>query len=210
MIFTKSYGIAFLIFITSYTLLLLPQINLNRFYAEYFCKLGNYLYQDFHRGGFVRLSVQDDKGKNDISLFLSKSSWIRDGQLKGVSTNKASDRIGYLITAFFVALTLATPVSLKRKTIALILGLLIITAFIMLKLNIIIMEAYTHVEWFGLFQDLNEKERIRFWYKNFAAPATYGYSFVLIVWLGLVLGKNEWRKITGLMEDFVSVKQVKK
>lgn len=208
--FTRKTGIALLIFLASYTILLLPQINLNRVYAEYFCKLGNRLYKDFPRGGFVRLSTQSDKGKNDISLFISKSEWIENGQLMGVSTNKASDRIGYLISAFFVALTLATPVSWKRKSVALLLGLAIITAFVMLKLYIIILEAYTHVEWFGLFQEPAEKERIRFWYGNFAAPATYGYSFVLIVWLAMSIGKKEWRHITGFMRDFMPVQPSKK
>lgn len=187
------------IFIVAYTLLLLPHINLNRVYAEYFCKLGNRLYETTPQGGFVRLSTQTDQGKNDIALFISRSDWITDGQLMGVTTNKASDRIGYLITAFFLALTLATPLNWKRKMFALGLGFILMTAFVMLKLYIIILHSYTLVDWLGLYQEAAEKERIQFWYNQFAAPATYGYSFVVIVWLAVSIGRKEWMLLNNYM-----------
>jgi hypothetical protein len=183
------------VFIVLYTMLLLPQININRLYAEYFCSVGNFLFEDFPRGGFVNLKTQTDKGGNDISLFLSRADWMEGTKIKGVTANKDSDRIGYLITAFFIALTLATPVSWKRKLLALFLGFIITTAFVMLKMYIIILNSYTLVDWFGLFQEASEKETIQFWYSRFAAPATYGYSFVIIVWLALSIGKKEWKAL---------------
>ncbi len=201
MIKKKKIIVSASVFIVVYTLLLLPQININRVYAEFFCKLGNRLFEDFPRGGFVRLSNQTDRGKNDIALFLSKSDWKKDGQLIGVTADKASDRIGYLITAFFFALALSTPVNWKRKLLVVLLGLLLMTAFVMLKLYIIILQAYTLVDWFGLYQEAAEKERIQFWYSNFAAPATYGYSFAVIVWLALSIGKNEWKHLNTLLVD---------
>jgi hypothetical protein len=207
MIKTRKVILSVLIFIVVYTLLLLPQINVNRAYAELFCKLGNYLFRDFPRGGFVKLSTQSDRGKNDIALFLSRADWIKERKLSGVTTDKASDRIGYLITAFFVAITLATPVSWKRKLIALVLGLILITAFVMLKLYIIILQSYTLVDWFGLYQEAAEKERIQFWYSHFAAPATYGYSFAMIVWLALNIGPKEWRQMNKLIVQSMPVKK---
>jgi hypothetical protein len=196
-----------LIFVAVYTLLLLPQINANRVYAELFCKLGNYLYRDFPRGGYVKLSTQSDKGKNDIALFLSRTDWIKGKKLTGVTTDKASDRIGYLITAFYVALALATPVSRKRKLAAMLLGMILMTAFVMLKLYIIILQSYTLVDWFGLYQETAEKERIQFWYSHFAAPATYGYSFAMIVWLALSIGPKEWKQLNKLMIQKMPVRK---
>ena len=190
---------SFAAFTAVYLLLLLPQVNMNGVYAEQFCKLGNYLYKDFPQGGYVRLTTQTDKGKNDIALFLSNASWIENGKLTGVTTNKASDRIGYLITAFFAALVIATPVSWKRKLVALIVGLTLVTAFVMLKLYVIILQAYTQVDWFGLYQDPVAKQSIQFWHENFAAPASYGYSFVVIVWLALSIGPREWKHLNRLL-----------
>lgn len=201
MINKKKIIVSASVFIVVYTLLLLPQINTNRVYAELFCRLGNRLFEDFPRGGFVRLSIQTDRGKNDIALFLSKSDWKKDGQLIGVTADKASDRIGYLITAFFFALAVATPVNWKRKLVVVSLGLLLMTAFVMLKLYIIILQAYTLVDWFGLYQEAAEKERIQFWYNNFAAPATYGYSYAVIVWLALSIGRKEWKHLNTLLVD---------
>lgn len=199
MIKARRLIFSFVAFIAVYLLLLLPQVNMNEIYAEQFCKLGNYLFADFPQGGYVRLTTQDDKGKNDISLFLSNASWVENGKLTGVSTNKASDRIGYLITAFFAALVIATPLKWKRKLLTLILGLVLVTAFVMLKLYVIILQAFTQVDWFGLFQEPSAMENIQFWYENFAAPASYGYSFAVIVWLALSMGTREWKHLNSLL-----------
>jgi hypothetical protein len=197
MISTKKILLSVAAFVALYGLLLLPQLKINRLYAEYFCSVGNFVFEDFPRGGFVNLKTQTEKGGNDIALFLSRADWMEGTKIKGVTTNKASDRIGYLITAFFVALTLVTPVSWKRKSIALVLGFLIVTAFVMLKMYIIILNAYTLVDWFGLYQEPAEKARIQFWYEHFAAPASYGYSFVVVVWLALVVRKKEWKLLNA-------------
>ncbi|MBE0638414.1 MAG: hypothetical protein IH598_07835 [Bacteroidales bacterium] len=207
MITTRKALLSVLIFIVVYTLLLIPQINVNKAYAELFCKLGNYLYRDFPRGGYVKLSIQSDRGKNDIALFLSRADWIKERKLTGVTTDKASDRIGYLITAFYVALVLSTPMSWKRKVVALVLGLVLMTAFVMLKVYIIILQSYTLVDWFDLYQEPAEKEKIQFWYSHFAAPATYGYSFAVILWLALSIGKKEWKQLNALMVAKISVKK---
>ncbi len=197
MISTKKILLSVVLFIVLYTMLLLPQLHINKLYAEYLCGVGNFLFEDFPRGGFVNLKTQTEKGGNDIALFLSRADWMEGTKIKGVTANKASDRIGYLITAFFAALTLATPVSWKRKSIAIMLGLIIITAFVMLKMYIIILNAYTLVDWFGLYQEPAEKARIQFWYDNFAASATYGYSFVVVVWLALVVRKKDWKLLNA-------------
>ena len=207
MISTKKIIVSVLTFILVYTALLLPRININKHYAELFCSVGNFLFEDFPRGGFVNLKTQDDKGVNDIALFISKAEWMEGTKIKGVTANKASDRIGYLITAFFVALTLATPVSWKRKSIALVLGFIIVTAFVMLKMYIIILNSYTLVDWFGLYQESPGKENIQFWYNHFAAPATYGYSFVIIVWLSVCIGKKEWKKMNDMITNMLPEKQ---
>jgi len=206
MIATKKILISVGVFIVLYTLLLLPQLNVNRLYADYFCSVGNFLFEDFPRGGFVNLKTQTDKGGNDIALFLSRADWMEGTKIKGVTANKASDRIGYLITAFFIALTLATPISWKRKSIALVLGMIIVTAFVMLKMYIIILNSYTLVDWFGLYQEPTEKETIQFWYMRFAAPATYGYSFVIIVWLALSIGKKEWKALNSYISKIIPKK----
>jgi hypothetical protein len=201
MIKTKKIIVSLLTFILVYTLFLLPQINVNRVYADFFCSVGNFLFKDFPGGGYVNLKTQSGKGGNDIALFISKADWMEGTKIKGVTANKASDRIGYLITAFFIALTLATPVSWKRKSTALVLGFILVTAFVMLKMYIIILYSYTLVDWFGLYQESPEKENIQLWYDRFAAPATYGYSFVLIVWLSLSIGKKEWKAMNAYVAD---------
>jgi len=150
--------------------LLLPQTHANKTYSRLFCKVGNYLFKDFPQGGYVNLKSQTDKGKNDIALFISKSEWLEGGKIKGVTTDKASDLIGFLITVFYLSLTIATPVSWKRRIVALTAGFVLLTAFVMLKLYIIILYSYTLVPWFGLYQGTAEKESIQFWYTHLQDP----------------------------------------
>lgn len=188
MLSTRQITISLAIFLATYILLMLPASRGNKLYCEALCKVGNTCYQHFSRGGYVRFSPQHDKGKNDIELFISRSDWIDGGKLTGASAPKASDRIGYLITAFFAALMLATPMPWKRKLVVLPAGLLLVNAFVLLKLRIIILHAYTQVPIFDLYQEEATKQTIGWWYQHVAANATLGYSVVMVVWLGMVVG----------------------
>lgn len=190
-----------IIFVIVYTILLLPDAGMGRIYCRVLCYTGNFLYQDFSRGGYVRLSPQDDQSKNDIAMFISRSDWKQSGKLTGVTTDKASDLIGYLITAFFTALMLATPLPWKRKLIVLPAGLILITAFVLLKLRIIILHAFTQVPWFELYQEEATKQTIGWWYEHFGAPATQGYAFVVAVWMALTIGRKQWRQINTLISS---------
>ena len=91
MIKSKNVIIPILIFDLVYTMLLLPWINANRIFAEFFCSVGNFLFKDFPHGGFVNLKTQTDKGENDIPLFISKAEWTKGTKIKGVTTDKASE-----------------------------------------------------------------------------------------------------------------------
>lgn len=189
----RTLWISLVIFLATYTLLMLPETRANQFYCKALCQIGNKLYQNFSHGGYVRFSPQTDKGKNDIALFISRSDWKQGGKLIGATTDKASDRIGFLITAFFTALMLATPMSWKRKLFAVPAGLIILTAFVLLKLRIIILHAYTQVPIFDLYQEEVAKQSIGWWYHHMAANATMGYSVALIIWIAF-----SFNTITGI------------
>jgi hypothetical protein len=214
MIKTRKIILSAVIFAGVYTLLILPQLNVNRLYAEFLSETGTLLFKKFPGGGYVKLKTQTGKGKNDLALFISRADWKEGTKITGVTANKASDRIGYLITAFFLALALTTPLPWKRKLILVIGGFIIVTLFVLLKLYIIIMYSYTLVDWFQLYQEPAQKARIGFWYSHFAAPATYGYSFVIILWLALSIGPKQWKKlnqaISGYMKPIDGSKKVKK
>jgi len=202
MIKTKKIVISAVVFICVYTLLLLPQLNVNRVYAGFLAETGSFVFKHFPGDGYVNLKTQTGKGKNDLALFISRTDWMEGTKIKGVTANKASDRIGYLITAFFLSLALATPLPWKRKLFVVLGGFVLITLFVLLKFYIIILYAYTQVDWFGLYQESAQKERIGFWYSNFAAPATYGYSFAVILWLALSIGRKQWNSLSNAMAGY--------
>ena len=195
MISNRKIYLSLAIFAAVYTILLIPGSGAGRLYCQGLCYAGNKLFGDFSQGGYVQFTPVYDQGKNDLSLFISRSDWKHAGKLTGASAPKASDRIGFLITAFFTALMLATPMHWKRKLIALPAGLLLITAFVMLKLRIIILHAYTQVPIFGLYQEESAKQSIAWWYQHVAAQATMGYTVVVVVWLSLALASVSFAEL---------------
>jgi hypothetical protein len=91
--------------------------------------------------------------------------------------------------------------SWKRKAIVLPTGLLLITTFVLLKLYIIILHAYTQVPIFDLYQEEATIQSIGWWYQHVAANATLGYSVVVVVWVALSIGRKEWQQINALISS---------
>jgi hypothetical protein len=193
------------IFIITYTLQLLPQTGMDRKYAEFYCSFGNKLFKHFGNEGYVELNTQE--GKNNISLFISKYSTLDNGKLKGQYFNISSNMLAYYYVAFLISLILATPLTWKRKIFAFTVGLIIITVFVMLKLWVNIYFYFASTAWIGLYQDAGTKESINFWHQYFAGPMTLGYSVVVIVWLGLCIGKKEWKKLNGVLMEITANKK---
>jgi hypothetical protein len=208
----KSYktGVRIIaIFSVCYILLLIPQTGFQSRYDKFLCNIGNVFFHEFGKEGIVQMSPQ--KGKDDISLLLSKTSLVVSGTItSGQKFDKSSDLIGFFYTAFLIALIIATPVGWKRKSIALFFGFVLITLFALIKLRIIILNCYVITPSLGLYQDAAEKESISFWYRKISAQMPLGYSLVIILWLGLCMGKKEWQKLNGvLFEKAVNNKTVK-
>jgi hypothetical protein len=202
--YLKEIGRFLAIFLIAYTLMLSPQTGIDRKYAEFYCAVGNKLFHNFGNGGYVLLKTE--KAKKDISVFISKSSLIKGDKLEGQTFHLESSLIGYYYTALIIALILATPLSWKRKIIALSIGFILITAFVMLKLWITIYYYYSISAWLGLYQEESTKVTINFWTNYIARQMTAGYSFVVILWLGVSIGKKEWKKLNGVFSEITANK----
>ncbi len=48
-----------------------------------------------------------------------------------------------------------------------------------------------------------------FWYKYFAEPMTPGYSFAIILWLCVSIGKKEWLQLNGIISQMISNNKIK-
>lgn len=202
--YLKVFGRSLAIFLIAYVLMMLPQTGINRIYAEFYCTVGNKLFRNFGDGGFVLLKVE--KAREDINIFISKSSMIKGGKLEGRNFHQNSGLVGYFYTVLLIALILATPLGWKRKLFALIVGFILMQSYVMLKLYISLHYYYSISPWFGLFMEEATKTTINFWTNYIARQMTAGYTFVVILWMGLSIGKKEWKKLNGVFSEITANK----
>ena len=186
-----------LIFSITYIVLLLPQTGIDRKYENFFRNMGNKLYGNFGKEGVLMLKEEYGVGY-DTRIYLSKKSLLqKNNDYKAEIFPINSRRIGYLSTAFLFALIVATPLTPKRKLFAMIIGLLLVTAYAMLKLKVLILHFYTLTKTTGLYQSPDEIKSIEFWSDHFARPNTPVYYFVIIVWIAVSFNKKDFQKLNG-------------
>ncbi len=204
MINLKGAAKFLLVFLAAYLFMLWPITGIQKKYADFFCKIGNESFHEFGDNGIAMLKTQ--KGKDNILLLVSNTSYIKQGQVIWQDYHKSSNLIGFFHTAFLLSLIIATPVSLRRKTFAMIVGFLLITGFVMLKLYSIILYCYSISTTLGLSNDIAAHESIAFWYNNFSMPFARGYTIVVILWVLLCIGKKEWQMLNGILAEKVLIK----
>ncbi len=117
----------FVLLVLIYALLILPWPGVDRGYLVCVCAVGNQFFGTIAKEGTV---VFDSHPTNN---------WLCSQTLTHRGTGKFARRLSlvrpdYLATALVVALVLATPISWRRKSIALLLGLLLIDAFVFWRL----------------------------------------------------------------------------
>lgn len=189
-----------ILFVFAYTLMVVPVTRIYQRYTEFLCSTGNRMFRNYSSNKFVFLSPRTDGEKGDIILQL-KFILEPSGEIRKSRYNISVYMLGFIPTVFFLSLVIATPLSWKRKTVALSLGFFLITCFALLRLRIIILSCLTLTTGRGLVPEESSKESLLFWYKYFVEPMSLGFSFAIILWLGLCIGKKEWQKLNGVISE---------
>lgn len=192
----------------TYLFLLSPQTGIDIRYEEFFRSLGNKLYGTFGKEGV--LMFMDERGvEYDTRLYLSKKTLLqKNGNYKSEIFPINTRRIGFVSTAFLISLIIATPLTWKRKFIALLLGFILITAYAMVKMRVLILHFYTLAKKTALYQSPEEIKSIEFWSDTFARPNTPVYYYVIIVWLAVCFGKKDWEKLNGTFAKITSKQSI--
>lgn len=193
----------FLIFFSIvYTILLFPQTGVNKMYNKLYYKIGNTMFGNIGDEAVIHLK-EDISKKFDTKIYLTKKSLLNKNNVYDAKVSLYNIRRGgYIPTVFFLALLIATPLSWKRKTMALLSGIALVMSFAMMKLYIMILHCYVDTPYLGLYQLPGEKKSIEFWADVFARPNTQFYYFVILVWVAVSFGKKDFQKLTG---DFVKL-----
>ncbi len=122
-----------------YGLLIVPWPGLQRGYSIVFAAGGNLIFRSFWSEGLVRFRSLDEGSRGaDIEVVFRK---------RGVSAaggkRQHSRLLGYLPTAEVVALILATPGWWSRRWKALLYGLLLVNAFVAVRVGISLFHGFT-------------------------------------------------------------------
>ena len=157
----KRLGRFVLLFVAAYAMLMAPWPGLDRGYARYFRGLGNVAFSDTFwfwpaaRVHFLDLHSSDpigdlnrilpgkvgpgfeplppDRVKDTLMVLLNRDAPGSIGQLR-----TSSRYVGYGPTVMIITLLLATPLALRRKGWALVLGLVLIHLFVLFRLTLTI------------------------------------------------------------------------
>jgi hypothetical protein len=204
-----------LFFIVTYIVLLFPE-GVGKVYNRILRNASNQVFNSKGNEEVVFFAEGDGGDKSyDTRLHLSSSAFrLKNNDYKSVIYQLKFRRIGFVATAFLLALIVATPIGWKRKFIALALGFFLMLIFILIKLRVMILYTYSITQSIPLHKDPGEMERLKFWDEIFANLNTNGYYFAVLVWLLLCFRRNDWQKLNGelfkLNEKFVSGRVKKK
>ncbi|MFA5239320.1 MAG: hypothetical protein WC476_06385 [Phycisphaerae bacterium] len=195
---TKHIIVFFCAFVLIYVPLMVPWpgLALAAVYSKFYRTAAAFLFEPLAPEGAVRFQPLSDV-ENDIRIiFYTRDQTGRPGKMLPVGhIDHNSRREGYIYVAFLTALILAGPISWRRKGWALLLGMILIHAFIIFKLAIWI--AY------GLNKEpLSLLALTPFWKKAlllaiqvFAGNLTFGLVVSVFIWFLVSFRRQDWLKV---------------
>jgi len=180
-----------------YGLLIVPWPGWNRAYARYFCAMGSVFYPDGGGRRLIRFAVaRTEHPSIDTSITIADRGRTNPGGRSPASVLWLDARsVGWIPTALFAALTVASPVSWRRRGLALVLGLLLVQAFILLSVGCYIWDesAALGVATIGPFwkvvADGLEETLVTQLGASFVAPA--------LIWAIVTFRSGDFRRLPG-------------
>ena len=138
MLKTKRVVRFFCLLALFYGLLDAPWPGLQERYSAAYRAAGNYLFGSFGSDGVVRFQPRPSgQVRVDTDVILAR----RDSNM-GRAVTQTPRRLGYLPTAEVIALIVATPIPWARRCWALLWGLILVHAFIVLRMAITLLHHF--------------------------------------------------------------------
>ena len=185
----------FCLFLLAFGLLMAPWPRLGRAYTKFYCAGAAFLFGSFGSTGTVTFEPLSDS-EHDLHVTLYNQAQVGpDSNAVAIRTRHNSRHAGYMYVAFLVALILATPLPLRRKTWALLLGIILIHCVIALQLALRIFHAFTNKQ-LSVFE-LNPFCRRVLSISNqaFAVNVTFGFVVCVFIWFLVCFRRRDWAMI---------------
>jgi hypothetical protein len=164
-------------------------------YAFFLCESGNILFEAVGARDYVRIraaAAPDDEMDDTFIL-------VRQGtSTNWTSTKVSSWHLGFLSTSLLVALTLATPLGWRRRVWASVGGVVVLHAFVLVRLSVNVLAARIHTgdTFWG-----------RVWLVN-VTNIGVGYPvscFVpVLIWIAVTMRREDARRFVGSTQKKVT------
>lgn len=186
----------FLKVILFYALLMIPWPGVTAGYGSIFRACGNTVFRTFGSAGRVYFApispVPEGKDAKDTSVTLEN---IQTRGARG-TMDMNSRLMGYLPTAFAVALILATPVPWPRRLWALLWGILLMSGFAGFELALRLLDAFSDKNVLAIFSfGPVGKALLMVLIKVLAMSPVSAYIAPIFVWILVTFRRSDWARL---------------
>jgi hypothetical protein len=174
-----------------YLILAAPFSFYDELYGRFYRKTAVSLFNHFDGNGFARFT----EGKNKAITLVNVGNYDqikKDGTCETTYANLNIRYLAYLPTILLISLILASPVPWKRKTISLLIGLLLLTSFVMFLQWLHIMICGIRAPWVNL-TAISEfkKNTVIFAYQYLVEMPGFSRFLVVVIWLLVTFRKDD-------------------
>jgi len=168
-------------------------------YGKFYRKVAGVFFSKFRETGFVKF--REWKAPATTHVNVGNYALVRpDGTSRTTFVDINTRYLGYIPTILLISLVLASPVPWKRKTIALITGLILVMLLIMFKQWIALLSLCEESQWLELTNFTGTRKTLLTFTNTFISVSSSAVLyFVVAVWL----------LVTFRVEDFRSGKEKK-
>ena len=134
----KTVTLFLLITAGVYTVLVLPIPGVREAYRDGFLAVAQWVFHPFGQNGLVRFEPRTGDAEMDAVVTMGKRG-VYLGQPVAIDTG----RVGYVPTVELIALVLATPIPWSRRWRALVLGLVLVSLFVVFRMWLVLLFTYS-------------------------------------------------------------------
>ncbi len=179
-----------------FCVLAIPWSIYDKVYGNFYRGIANTVFNKFHKTGFAKFTPAKPAYMTHVEVGNRKPS--TNVAVSNVAADFNTRYRGYIPTAFLISLILASPVKTKRKIVSLFTGIFILTIVIMIKQWIHLLYMCDQGTWLMLYDFTPaQKEKILWWYLNFANYSGSTLIIVIAVWILVSFRKNDLELLTS-------------
>jgi len=169
-------------------------------YGSFFRSVGKKFFEHFRQDGFVLFGEGKTKDMTEVVIgnYNVRNS---DNTAKGFQFEINTRYLGYMPTILFISLVLASPVSWRRRFIALLIGLTLVTLAVMFKQWIELLAVSNKHDWLKLVNfSPGQLKLLDIAYKGVSRAASAMLYFVVILWLLVTFRLDDFKALTGKLK----------